>query len=168
MATKITIFLVEDNEIEIALVKTAFSKFKNTNFYSFKSAEEAFSNMKALKPDVLIVDHNLGSSEGQMSGLDFVKEIRNKNKKKKAKIIFFTSSVRADVYSNAVENGVHEYVIKGEPDSVLRLVNTVKHIKKLKKARRQRKVANMVAYGLVAAVVAIIVLAFIFGDRKII
>lgn len=106
---KKTILVVED---EIALQEAIRLKLKKDNSVSavvVNSGEEALSMVKKKKPDLIWLDLLMP----KMSGLEFLKIIRNDEVLKDLKVVVVSASGGPDKVKQAKELGALDYIVKG-------------------------------------------------------
>lgn len=111
MAKKILI--VEDEKIELM----AFvARFKMENFHVLEAIDGVEGLKLALeeKPDFIISDINMP----KMTGIEMITKIRQGGGSwgKDVPMLMLTGVVEADSISKIVEQGVHDYIIKGAMD----------------------------------------------------
>jgi DNA-binding NtrC family response regulator len=106
-SSKTSLFIVEDDE---AWVANLTAKLKSSYaISSFATGEEALEQLQAHKPSIIILDYHL---EGELSGLDTLKEIRNRLPN--AKVVFFSGQDDIQTALNILNSGAYDYVVKGE------------------------------------------------------
>lgn len=105
--SKVPLLIVEDDEAWAASLKGKLKGEFEVSHYT--SGEDAIQNLVALKPKIIVLDYHL---EGQMTGLDTLKEI--KRLLPKAKVIMFSAQDDVQVAVNILNNGAYDYVVKGE------------------------------------------------------
>jgi ActR/RegA family two-component response regulator len=143
--------IVEDDEAWAASLKGKLKGEFEVSHYT--SGEDAIQNLAALKPKIVVLDYHL---EGQMTGLDTLKEI--KRLLPKAKVIMFSAQDDVQVAVNILNNGAYDYVVKGENATnrlniILRNLSEIEHlesqvVKLSVKVRRDRLWMGILIVGL--------------------
>lgn len=106
MKNNIKIFVIEDDliyvkDLEITLEKLGY------DFIGFsQNAENAFSKIKELEPDIILLDVNLNN---QIDGVELAKKIKNDFY---VGIIFLTAYSERETIENALVNFPYAYLIK--------------------------------------------------------
>lgn len=104
---KATVMLVEDDLWK----RTELEEFcltENLLCYSFVSADEAFTQLKVIKPDLIITDWKL---PGTLDGIEFVKKTR-KQYAKDVPILFMTACAEHDTHYKALEARATSFIDK--------------------------------------------------------
>ena len=129
----INILLVEDNEGDAELIKTALSEMSIKNNISVvEDGESAIrflfkkdKYLDALFPDLILLDLNLPNK----SGLEVLTEIKNDKDLKQIPIIILTSSNYDKDVKKAYDSHVSAYIVK--PDSLEKLIDLTKKIEEI-------------------------------------
>ena len=121
----IRVMLVEDNE---DLRESQFHLINSSEGYvcvaAFKEAESAMAALNSIKPDVVLVDINLG--EGRMDGIEATRQI--KQQQPDSLIVIQTLFQDDDKVLNAIMAGADGYIVKGASnDTVLEIIDRVVH-----------------------------------------
>jgi CheY-like chemotaxis protein len=106
-----TILLIEDDEVDVIAIERAFQTAKITNpLVVANNGEEALNliHKKVFPPFVTLLDLNLP----KISGIEFLKHIRNNPRLKKMIIIVLTSSDSDKDICKAYEHQVAGYITK--------------------------------------------------------
>ena len=129
----LNILLVEDNEGDVELIKTAMGKMSVTNNLSvvedgenairFLLKKDEYAN--APFPDLILLDLNLPNK----SGLEVLTEIKNDKDLKQVPVIILTSSNYNKDVQKAYDSHVSAYIVK--PDSLEKLIDLTKRIEEI-------------------------------------
>ena len=108
MANKL-IFFVDDEPMFINLMEYTF---KCRNGYAIKTFNSGGDCMECMhmKPDLVVVDFFLNSTNAQMTGMDLVKEIKKINPN--TLLIFLSGNDDDAVINEAKALGVQQYILK--------------------------------------------------------
>lgn len=124
----------------------------------FFSGEECLKHLSE-KPDVIILDHNLGTG---LQGLDVLRNIKHENKA--TSVIYISAEEKVSLVSEAYYLGSDEYIGK-DSASLLRLklrlekIADVKHLKAVKAEKRKKLLTVSILLGsLVAAILLFLLL----------
>ena len=110
MNTKIDIFIVEDDEAHLELIKRAFNAYNEYNLVCFNSLLEVNQELGKSSPDLLISDWKLPDGNGI--------ELLPKSKERKSfPIILMTSYGNQELAVDAMKQGVIDYVVKS-PEAI--------------------------------------------------
>lgn len=100
------ILLVDDSKTMRNIQKSVLSQLGYTDIEEACDGQDALSKVKALEPDLLLVDWNMPI----MDGLSFVKAYRQTNKT--TPIIMVTTEAEKTRVIEAIKAGVNNYVVK--------------------------------------------------------
>lgn len=103
------ILVVDDSKIMRGIVKNSFLKLEiPAEFFEASNGEEALSLLSSNTFDVVLIDWNMP----MLSGLDFLKKVRNIEKYINLPIIMITSEAANYNIVEALKAGVTGYLIK--------------------------------------------------------
>lgn len=102
------------------------------NARGFSTGEECLKHLHE-NPDVVILDHNLGSD---MLGIDVLRNIKIENKD--ISVIYISGEEKVSLVSDAYRNGSDDYIGK-DSASLLRLKLRLEKIAKVKLLRLKKK-----------------------------
>jgi len=108
MANKL-IFFVDDEPMFINLMEYTFKCRNGYAIKTFNSGEDCMESMH-MKPDLVVVDFFLNSTNAQMTGMDLVKEIKKINPN--TLLIFLSGNDDDAVINEAKALGVQQYILK--------------------------------------------------------
>jgi DNA-binding response OmpR family regulator len=124
----INVFVVEDDEAWSTMVTAKLGKGYNVSHYT--KGEDTVTNLHK-KPDIVVLDYHL---EGQMTGLDTLKEIRKQVPE--ARVIMFTAQDDVQVAVETLNVGAYDYIVKGE-NAVHRLKIILRNMQSEEELRRE-------------------------------
>ncbi len=155
-----TLFIVDDDPMQLEMLKDHLSKFKNFEIKIFPTGEECLMALSE-KPDIVILDFNLNSiSKGAINGLDVLKLI--KKDAPDAEVIMLSGQEKIEVAVNTMKYGAFDYVVKNESSfyrSENAIFNLLRKFKLTKDAAMYRRLAFAFAIGFVVLLIGI---AFLF------
>ncbi|PZR38073.1 MAG: hypothetical protein DI538_10590 [Azospira oryzae] len=150
---RLSIWIVDDDPVFREMLTSYLSIFGYKS-RSFISGEECLQSLKAKeRPDIVLLDHNLG--EG-MNGVEVLRKI--KSARRKTRVIYISAEDRASLVSDTYQHGSEEYITK-DSASLLRLKLRLDRIVKLKNIHRKR-VVKMSVFCFVAIVLFFLLLIF--------
>ncbi|HBF88143.1 MAG TPA: hypothetical protein DDX39_05825 [Bacteroidales bacterium] len=114
---EITIFIVEDEPIFISLIKYQLLKLNLSNYHIFVNGEICLKHLD-IKPDVVILDYNLGG----INGIEVLKKI--KKLYLDAYVIMFSSNREEEMYEECMKHGADEYIEKNVT-ALIKVKNTL-------------------------------------------
>ncbi|MDR3167012.1 MAG: response regulator [Treponema sp.] len=104
-----TILVVDDSRIMRNIVKNTFSQLKiPCQFLEAGTGKEALQKLESQEVHLVLLDWNMP----ELSGLDFLKQVRLQEKYKKLPIIMVTSEAARYNVIEALKNGATDYIIK--------------------------------------------------------
>ena len=123
--TTIRVMLVEDHE---DLRESQFHLINSSEGHvcvaAFETAESAVVALNSVKPDVVLMDINLG--EGRMDGIEATRRI--KQQRPDTLVVIQSLFQDDDKVLNAIRAGADGYIVKGASnDSVLEIIDRVVH-----------------------------------------
>lgn len=145
------IFIVEDNHFYAKLLKEELFDENSNRIEVFYSGETCLNNLNQ-KPDVVILDHDLGAT----TGIEVLKKIKGFNPN--IQVVFMSAQEKIHVAVAALKHGVYDYVEKNK-STIRRLKPIIKRIirynKKRKEIRQYRhfKIAILFVMVLVSAII---------------
>lgn len=146
------IFIVEDNAFYASLLENEIVENRLGEVESFSSGESFMENLFKM-PDIVLLDHNLGS----MEGVDILKKIKSINPN--IQVILLSGQEKMCVAINSLKYGAYDYVEKNDLsfNRIKALIKRISKFNQILEEQRQFKMAKTVFYLLVAtmALVAI-------------
>jgi two-component system chemotaxis response regulator CheY len=104
-----TVLVVDDSRIMRNIVKNTFSLMKiPCQFVEAANGKEALLQLQSQKIDLVLLDWNMP----QLSGIDFLKEVRAQPVYAKLPIIMVTSEAAKYNVIEALKQGATDYIIK--------------------------------------------------------
>lgn len=109
------VFIVEDSPVQQKLLQVHFEEMLgNYEVKTFLDPDDLFKHLNE-KPFAIVLDHFFNNKRDK-TGLDYLKEIRKKNKS--IPIIYYTSSENEKTRAEAMALGAQEYIIKNSASLV--------------------------------------------------
>jgi DNA-binding NtrC family response regulator len=109
------VFIVEDSPVQQKLLQVHFEEMLgNYEVKVFSNPDELFNHLSE-KPFAIVLDHFFDTKK-EKTGLDYLKEIKKKNKS--IPIIYYTSLENEKTKTEAVALGAHDYIIKNSASLV--------------------------------------------------
>lgn len=118
------IFFVDDEKTILNLLEYTFSSRDGYIVKSFTSGEECINSLY-LNPAIVVVDHMLWTrNDSEITGLDVLKEIRNKNLE--TPVIVLSGVDDKDVIDEYYQNGATKYITKDSffIDSLIEIIKS--------------------------------------------
>lgn len=107
MNNKKKILLIDDDPVQIFMYGEEF-KENGYDFFSAINEEEAITQIKKEKPDLVLLDLLLGNTYG----IDTLKRLKKMEEVKNTKIIIFTNFYKQGIEEECTKNGAAAYLIK--------------------------------------------------------
>ena len=160
-----TLFIVDDDPMQLEMLKDHLSKFKNFEIKTFATGEECLMALGE-KPDIIILDFNLNSvAKSAINGLDVLKLIKKDSPH--TEVIMLSGQEKIEVAVNTMKYGAFDYVVKNESAfyrSENAIFNLLRRFKLTKDAALYKNLAIAFAIGFL---ILIAVIAFLFFTGKI-
>ena len=104
-----TVLVVDDSRIMRNIVKNTFSLMKiPCQFIEASNGKEALQNLQNQKVDLILLDWNMP----ELSGIDFLKQVRSQSEYTQMPIIMVTSEAAKYNVIEALKAGATDYIIK--------------------------------------------------------
>lgn len=104
---KLTIFLVEDNDLDSMFLDYKLREtLVNYNLVTFSTGEECIQSLH-LEPDLIILDYLLGGK----NGLEILEQIKRLNEN--IPVVLISQQRDVEVVVEAFHKGASDYIIKG-------------------------------------------------------
>ena len=116
-----TIFIVDDNDAALLLVKNALDGIYET--YAFPSAAGMFKLMEKIRPDLILLDVAMP----EMDGFEVIRIMKASDNFKDIPVIFLTAKCDTESEISGLELGAHDYIRKPFSPAVL-IKRIEKHI----------------------------------------
>ncbi len=103
------VLVVDDSRIMRNIVKNSFTAMKiGANFFEAANGEDAVAQLEEHDIDIIFLDWNMP----KMSGIDFLKEVRKKEKYARLPIVMVTSEAARYNVIDALTEGATAYLVK--------------------------------------------------------
>lgn len=117
---KIKIMIVEDNKVNMLLLKTILKNlYSDATIFEIPNGKDAVDQFETIKPDIIFMDIQMPI----MNGYEATKEIRNLKSGQNIPIIALTAGTGKEEKDKCIEAGMNDYVskpiIKGIIDETL-------------------------------------------------
>jgi DNA-binding NtrC family response regulator len=164
----IKIFIVDDDELLVKILRTKFQQNTNYKVYSFSSGDDFISFYKNMPRSnkqihILILDYLLKPNEPikiSKNGIDYLKEVKSINPQ--IQVILISAVDDPDIAVDAHNNGATSFIKKNE-NAFLRINNQIGYIVseiQLQRAHNRSKRVRQIFYSLL--IVFILFVFYIF------
>ena len=142
------IFIVEDDTFYAELLKNEIEKNRLGEVISFSSGESFMNNLFKM-PDIVLLDHNLGS----MQGVDILKKIKSLNPN--IQVIILSAQVKMKVAITSLKFGAYDYVEKNDFafDRIKALIKNITKFNQIVKKQKRIKTAKIIFTALVTTLI---------------
>ena len=142
------IFIVEDDTFYAGLLKNEIIKNRLGEVESFSSGESFMNNLFKM-PDIVLLDHNLGS----MQGVDILKNIKSLNPY--IQVIILSAQVKMRVAITSLKFGAYDYVEKNDFafDRIKTLIKSITKFNQIVKEKKRLKIAKIIFTVLVTTLI---------------
>src|SRR4249920_1115108 len=135
-----TIFIVDDDQMQSAMLQDYLSKYSTFNIHIFNSGEECLKNL-SIDTKIIFLDYNFDKAgKNALNGIDILKEI--KSQKPTTEVVMISGQDRIDVAVNTMKYGAFDYIVKSESAfhrSENAIFNIIKRMKLQHEARLYKK-----------------------------
>lgn len=140
------IFIVEDDAFYASLLKNEIVKNRLGQVETYSSGESFMDNFFKM-PDIVLLDHNLGS----MHGIEILKKIKSVNPNTQVILLSAQNKIRIAVTS--LKYGAYDYVEKNDLtfDRIRALIKRISKFNQIVEEQKYYKTANILCTGLVAS-----------------
>jgi DNA-binding NtrC family response regulator len=142
-ATAMSTWVVEDDPFFRQML-LSYLELLGYNARGFESGEEFMQHLSE-KPDVVLLDQNLGDG---MNGLEILRNI--KQEQRDMHVIFISGEESISTISDSYQYGSEEYMDK-DSASLLRIKVRLEKILLIKALRRQKKIQQLKALAIASA-----------------
>jgi two-component system OmpR family response regulator len=108
---KIRMFIVDDHEPTLQMMKKLMEKKQAFQVHAFDSGEACLNNI-SLNPEIILLDFELFGSGGRMNGLDVVRKLHESQIH--PKIVMLTGQDNGNMVLSLIQLGIRDYIIKDE------------------------------------------------------
>ncbi|PRZ21697.1 PAS domain S-box protein [Flavobacterium granuli] len=109
ISKQLKIMLVEDNKINMLLLKTIIKNlFSEATISEIQNGKDAVDQFETIKPDIIFMDIQMPI----MNGYEATREIRNLESGQKTPIIAITAGVEKEEKNKCLEAGMNDYISK--------------------------------------------------------
>ena len=130
------IFIVDDDAIQLEMLKDYLSKSNKYKVVPFSSGEDCLQNLSQ-NPDIIFLDYNLNSvNKKAKDGLSVLKEIKKTNPN--TEVVMFSGQEKIEVAVNTMTFGAFDYIVKSE-SAFVRAENVIKNILKRHTLEKESK-----------------------------
>ena len=128
------IFVVEDNNFYLDLIKSNLQEMNHSNIMAFLSGEECLENLHK-NPEIVILDFNLTG----INGIEVLQKIKRHNTD--TEVIFLSTQKDINVAVNSLKYGAYDYIEKNEKTFYIlnEMLEKIILSKKEKKKKGKRK-----------------------------
>ena len=154
MSRKSKIFVVEDDKFYADLLQNEITKEKLGSVELFTSGELFLDNIYK-RPDIVILDHHLGS----MEGIDVLKKIKAVNPN--IQVILLSAQEQLNVAITSLKYGAFDYIEKNARafSKINMLIKKINDHNKLIRERNYNRIVRIMAW--VLAVSLLLIMAFL-------
>lgn len=122
---KITIFLVDDNELYLKGLEAQFLQNPDLLIKTFLTGESCLQSITT-KPDIVILDYYLAPIKRKtIEGLEMLLMIKNKSPE--TQVIMLSAGVSAEIAVNCVKHGAFDYIAKDD-ETFIKLKKAIKKV----------------------------------------
>jgi DNA-binding NtrC family response regulator len=165
MAKNTVIFIVDDDLMQLDMLKDHLSAMSNFDLHTFSSGEDCIAQLDK-NPDIVFLDFHLNSHDSNaLDGLDVLREIKAKNPT--TEVVMLSGQDKIEVAVDTMKYGAFDYIVKGE-SAFYRAEKAVYNLYKLSKLKRDAGMYRtlMITFGV--AFVLMIILVVVLKSKGLI
>lgn len=108
------VFIVEDEPLQLEAMSDFLTSNTAHKVYKFRSGEECLQRMDSVRPDAIILDYNLDSTDPTASnGMVILEKV--KKHYPDTKVILLSGQESYAVAMQTIRKGAEQYVLKSDP-----------------------------------------------------
>ncbi len=159
--TIMKIFIVEDNPLYSAVLEQNLNTCGYSDIKKFEDGEMCLEEIHN-KPDVVLLDYNLG--EGKFNGIEIFKEIKKKNKE--AKVVLLSGQEDVKIAVESLRLGAFDYIIKGKfaMDNLMNTLHRISRIQKVNDGEKSSRNLRKVFYAGIICFVVLVIITYGLGN----
>lgn len=158
MANSRTVFLVDDDPMQVQMLKDHISSKLNVSVTSFSTGEDCLNNLH-LNPEVIVLDYYLDSVDKEAkNGIDILQSIKKQSPE--TEVIMLSGQDKIEIAVETMKHGAFDYVIKNE-SAFVRTENVMMNIFKGFKLTENLNMYKKATWFLVAVVALLVILAIV-------
>ncbi len=158
------LYIIDDDPVQTEMIKDYVSERYIFTLKTYEDGESAMTDIETNKPEIIILDYHLSSSNPQAkNGIEILKEIKKISPD--TKVIMFSGQDNINIALESMRNGAYDYIIKGETafNKIENTINRLGEIHKLEAINiAQKRTITLLIVFLIIAITAG-VLYFYFG-----
>ncbi len=160
-----SIFIVDDDPMQLDMLKDHLQAMSNFKIQTFSTGEDALNKI-ADKPDIVFLDYNLSSQkQDAMDGLEVLREIKSQSPE--SEVIMLSGQDKIEVAVDTMKYGAFDYIVKGE-SAFYRAEKGVLNLFKLAKLKRSAGMYKKLTITFGVALLLMIILVIILKSKGLI
>ena len=158
-ASRLKIFLVDDDPLHNELLKSHLAKTLKVELETFQTGEQALVAIKH-RPDIIILDYFLNSKDqSAANGIQVLKTI--KTQLPSCKVVMLSGNDKLDIATQCLRNGAYDYIVKNETSNI-RTENVIVNLDRKIYDQKQAKTAKKLVAIMVAVFILIVLVSLFF------
>jgi CheY-like chemotaxis protein len=101
-----TIFVVDDNDINLTVVKESLKG--HYKLFTMSSVTKMFSLLEKIRPDLILLDIFMPD----IDGFEALTSLKNSNEYKDIPVVFLTGTVDPSIKARGFELGIADFILK--------------------------------------------------------
>ncbi|MBS1764782.1 MAG: response regulator [Bacteroidetes bacterium] len=165
MSKNTMIFIVDDDPMQLSMLKDHLSAMANFDINTFSTGEECLAQI-GKAPDIVFLDYNLNSKNSNaMDGLDVLQEIKSKSPS--SEVIMLSGQDKIEVAVDTMKYGAYDYIVKGE-SAFYRAEKAIFNLYRLTKLKRNAGMYRTLTIAFGAALLVMIILVIYLKSKGLI
>ncbi len=165
MSKNTLIFIVDDDPMQLDMLKDHLSAMSNFNIYTFSNGEECLAQIDKA-PDIVFLDYNLSNKNANaMDGLEVLRVLKEKNPN--GEVVMLSGQDKIEVAVDTMKFGAFDYIVKGE-SAFYRAEKAVFNLYKLAKLKRDAGFYRILTIAFGVALLLMIILVIYLKSKGLI
>jgi two-component system, OmpR family, response regulator len=156
MAKTTSIFIVDDDPVQLQMLTDHLSSMSNFSIKTFPTGEDALKQI-AEQPNIVFLDYYLSSVvKDAQDGLDILQEIKKESPL--TEVVMLSSQDKIDVAVEVMKYGAFDYIVKGD-SAFYRAEKAVYNLYRMAKLKQNASMYKTltIAFGIAFLIMIIIV-----------
>lgn len=165
MAKPTSIFIVDDDPVQLQMLTDHLSSMSNFTIRTFPTGEDALKQIDTM-PDIVFLDYYLNSvQKNAQDGLNILQEIKEKSPQ--TEVIMLSGQDKIDVAVEIMKFGAFDYIVKGE-SAFYRAEKAVYNLYRLAKLKKSAGMYKSLTITFAIAFVLMIILVIVLRQKGLI
>jgi two-component system, OmpR family, response regulator len=154
-------FVIDDDPVQTEMISDYLKERYVFDLKTYENGEDAMSDVRNLKPEIIVLDYHLNSSNPKAkNGIEVLKEIKSVSPE--TKVVMFSAQDNIDIAMESMRNGAYDYIIKGET-AFNKMENSINRLGEMHKLEAITKAQRRTIIFLSVGIAIIILIALLYA-----